>query len=142
MEAAMKRLSEFKAELCSLDWDIVLSPVSCIGAIARLARDALRSEEAVTRVAIRFDEEDAAWDSDPGTDARPFVRHLIMLESLGWHVTTLRPNSTEPRALWCVSIARYDKNLIMTIPEAEDPDVGLEELVRYATGTAKECAEQ
>jgi hypothetical protein len=64
--------------------------------------------------------------------ARPLVRRIVELETLGWHVVGLRPSRTgdEP-TLWSVTIKRYDEGASMTSVEV-DPDLALANLLRYA----------
>ena len=70
-------------------------------------------------------------------DARVFVRHILALEAIGWRVVGFQPSiaGDEP-ALWCVTIERTDKNASMTAIQ-EDPEVALEELVRYTRVDAR-----
>lgn len=68
--------------------------------------------------------------------ARPLVRHIIALESIGWRVVGLRPSITgDAPALWRVTIERTDESASMTATEV-DPDVALAELVRYTQADA------
>jgi hypothetical protein len=111
------------AEACSgfADWahgfagmvaEHALSPVLRIGAVAWLTCVALPPEKQV------------AWVE------------VVALEAAGWHVVELRPSGTDELALWRVTIQRYDTNMTMTLQEA-DPDVALEELVRYVQVDAR-----
>ena len=69
--------------------------------------------------------------------ASPLVRHGIALEAAGWHVVEVRPSGTNALALWCVTIERYDQAMTMTIRDAINPDVAIEDLLRYAQVDAK-----
>jgi hypothetical protein len=145
-------------EACSgfVDWaqgfaamvaEHALSPVLRIGAVAWLARVALRPDEGVARVPRPFEEdatcvavpsaEQAAWVQVQDLHARPHVRHCIALEAAGWHIIELRPSSTDDLALWRVTIERYDGNMTMTVPGEADPDAALEELVRHVQVDAR-----
>jgi hypothetical protein len=88
-----------------------------------VAGDPLRSEDDATCVALP-PEKQVAWVE------------VVALEAAGWHVVELRPSGTDELALWRVTIQRYDANMTMTLQEA-DPDVALEELVRYVQVDAR-----
>lgn len=72
----------------------------------------------------------------PDPRIHPHVATLIALGRLGWHVTEIRPDRDDP-VVWRVTVTRYDKDMSMTLLEA-DPDVALEELARYAAADAEE----
>jgi hypothetical protein len=65
-------------------------------------------------------------DADP----RPHVAALITLGALGWYVTAIRPDRTQP-VLWRVTIERFDGYASISVKEA-DPDDALDEVLRYA----------
>ncbi len=72
----------------------------------------------------------------PDPPARPHVATIVTLGAIGWYVTEIRPDiDRDAPVLWHVTITRYDKNLSITLAEA-DPDVALEELARYAAADA------
>ena len=155
-----RRLSS--AEACSgfADWahgfagmvaEHSLPPVLRIGAIAWLARVALRTEgpegEAAAASASIPLGGDAARDAARpageaarGHDRAPQVcslaRHGIALESAGWHVIEVRPSATDALALWRVTIERYDRTMTMTLRDAISPDDAIEELLRYTQADA------
>jgi hypothetical protein len=123
-----------------------LPPALRLGAIAWLARVALRPAEAAA-CACSEREVDAACaaprsaaNAAPGNDhaapARSLVHHCLALEAAGWHVTELRPRGIAEPLLWRVTIERYDQNLTMTIPEAPDPDAALADLLHYVQADA------
>lgn len=70
-------------------------------------------------------------------DARLFVRHILTLEAIGWRVVGFLPSvaGDEP-ALWRVTIERTDEGASMTATDV-DPEVALEELVRYTRADAR-----
>jgi hypothetical protein len=67
----------------------------------------------------------------------PLVRHGIALEAAGWHVVEVRPSGTDELALWRVTIERYDQTMTMTVCDAINPDVAIEDLLRYAQVDAR-----
>lgn len=76
------------------------------------------------------------------TPPRPCAATIIALGASGWHVTELRPDvpAADEPVLWRVTIERYDESMSITVTEA-DPEVGLEELARYAAVDATSRAE-
>jgi hypothetical protein len=68
-------------------------------------------------------------------DAR-IVSHVVALDALGWRVVELRPSSIDGEVtLWRVTAERLDRDASMHMA-AEEPDVALAELVRYASADA------
>jgi hypothetical protein len=59
------------------------------------------------------------------------VAFISALDALGWRVTKIRPEGEEDNPLWHVTIERVDLAAYMTAITL-DPDVALEELIRYA----------
>lgn len=139
-----------------------LSPVLRIGAVAWLARVALRAEgaDAASAVALPrseagrasqapMDEADEAGEGkaakaakpEPSPDRAPHVRWMarqgLALNAAGWKVTEADPGSAGPLMLWRVTIERYDQEMTMTLRDALDPEVALEELLRYVQADAK-----
>ena len=144
------------AEACSgfADWahgfagmviEHALPPVLRIGAVAWLARVALRPEgegEAAAAAVSAPPRSDAASDgTQPAGDAArshdraphvcPLVHHGIALKAAGWYVAQVRPSGTDELALWRVTIERYDQAMTMTLRDAACPDAAMEELLRY-----------
>lgn len=67
----------------------------------------------------------------------PLAHYIAALEPVGWRVVEIRPNLTDgTAALWRVTIERHDRNVSMTVTEA-NPDEALAELTRYAQADAK-----
>jgi hypothetical protein len=125
-----------------------LPPVLRIGAVAWLARVALRSaddtaasvtlpSEGDAACALRRPAEDPAPGDEQGAQgspARSLVQHCVALEAAGWRVVTLRPNGTDEPLLWRVTIERHDEAMTMTMSKVADPEAALAELVRYVQG--------
>jgi len=61
-------------------------------------------------------------------DPRPHVAALLELASLGWYVTSIRPD----RSLWRVTVTRYDGDATIGVTDI-DPDAALDEALRYAS---------
>jgi hypothetical protein len=125
-----------------------LPPVLRIGAVAWLARVALRPADDAASVTLSSAGDAAcvllrpAEDAAPGDEqgaqgsparspARSLVQHCVALEAAGWHVVTLRPSDTDEPLLWRVTIERHDEAMTMTMSEVAEPDAALAELVRY-----------
>ena len=134
-----------------------LSPVLRIGAITWLARVALRAEgegAAGTAPPIQIDaasaspeptgeagEADEADDARPAPDRAPHVCQMasqgLALDAAGWKIIEVRPSSTAPLVLWRVTIERYDQAMTMTLRDASNPDVAIEELLRHVQVDAR-----
>ena len=148
------------AEACSgfADWaqgfagmvtEHSLSPVLRIGAVAWLARVALRAEgegpldRAATSPGAEAasggppPEGEAAHSHDPAPHHCLLVHHVLALRATDWHVIELRPSGTDELALWRVTIERYDQAMTMTLRDVEDPDAAIEELLRYVQADAR-----
>ena len=67
----------------------------------------------------------------------PHVAMIIALAEIGWYVTELRPDRSEP-VLWRVAIKRLDGAVSIVVLDASDPDAALEELGRYASADAED----
>jgi hypothetical protein len=128
-----------------------LSPVLRIGAITWLARVALRAEgadAASTAPPLRSDDASAspeptgeASKAGPTLDRAPHLcsmaSHGLALDAAGWKVIEVRPSSTAPLVLWRVTIERYDQAMTMTLRDTSNPDVAIEELLRYVQVDAR-----
>jgi hypothetical protein len=68
------------------------------------------------------------------------IRHIIALETIGWHITQLRPSlAGDIPPLWRVAITRSDLDASMSA-SALAPEDALAELLHHASADAEEEA--
>lgn len=87
-------------------------------------------------VAAETVEVEHVFPSKQDPSALPFVRDILALEDVGWHIVDLQPSSTDELALWRVKIERYDEHATMTMTDA-DPGAALPEILRYVQVDAR-----